>query len=105
MQIYIIYTEIHQWEYTWRLTKYDFKQPDFEPHAVEINSRKPHTAQRELNYINAPTSSNSCEWNEISITENPDQIMRISGLYAKPLNLYMTCRNIIYRHIFIKVKR
>ena len=38
MQIYIIHTEIHQWEYTWRLTKYDFQQPDFEPHAVEINS-------------------------------------------------------------------
>ena len=40
MQIYIIHTEIHQWEYTLRLTKCDFQQPDFEPHAVEINSRK-----------------------------------------------------------------
>ena len=36
MQIYIIHTEIHQWEYTWRLTKFDFQQPDFEPHAIEI---------------------------------------------------------------------
>ena len=26
MQIYTIYIEIHQWEYTWRLTKYDFHQ-------------------------------------------------------------------------------
>ena len=43
MQIYIIHTEIHQWEYTWRLTKCDFQQPDFESHAVEINSRKSHT--------------------------------------------------------------
>ena len=43
MQIYIIHTEIHQWEYTWRLTKCDFQQSDFEPHAVEINSRKSHT--------------------------------------------------------------
>ena len=43
MQIYIIHTEIHQWEYTWRLTKCDLQQPDFEPHAVEINSRKSHT--------------------------------------------------------------
>ena len=42
MQIYIIHTEIHQWEYTLRLTKCDFQQPDFEPHAVEINSRKSH---------------------------------------------------------------
>ena len=58
MQIYTIYIEIHQWEYTWRLTKYDFHQT-----------------------------------------------MRISGLYAKHLNLYMTGRIIIHRHRFIKVKR
>ena len=37
MRIYIIHTEIHQWEYTWRLTKCDFQRPDFEPHAIHVN--------------------------------------------------------------------
>ena len=37
MQIYVIHTEIHQWGYIWRLTKCDFQQPDFEPHAIHVN--------------------------------------------------------------------
>ena len=67
------------------------------------NSRESHTTQCDLNYINASTSCNLCEWNEISITENPNQTMCISELYAKHLNLYMTNRIIIYRHKFTKV--
>ena len=67
------------------------------------NSHESHTTQCNLNYINASTSCNLCEWNEISITENPNQTICISGLYAKHLNLYMTDRIIIYRLLFTKV--
>ena len=44
--IYTILTENHLCEYTWRCNQIwrPTKQPDFDPHAVEIISRKLHTA-------------------------------------------------------------
>ena len=75
------------------VTKYDVQQPDFDPHAVEIISRKLHTA-RYLIRVNE---------SEISIIENPNQTMRISGLYAQHLSHYMAGRIVIYQHISTKV--
>ena len=41
--IYAILTENHQCKYTWRCNQIWVQKPDFDPHAVEIISRKLHT--------------------------------------------------------------
>ena len=39
--------------------------------------------------------------NEISIIENPNQTMRISGLYVKHRGHYMAGRMIIYQYVYL----
>ena len=102
------------------VTKDDYQQfTNFEPHAVEIISRKSHITENcnqiwlaiynvdyvilNVDYINEPMVFNSCDWNR-NIHDWKSGAYSAYRLYAKRRSRYMTYRITTYQYVHIEVK-